>query len=129
MPHKLSSLVFCRMGYSRFRPLLAAALNPALCNPRDLDLMLASGKAALISTDKAAIVFEVRIYPSGLRDVHGLVAAGDLNDIVETLIPQAEAWGRANGCSGALIESRPGWARILKHHGYEPHQLAVRKEL
>lgn len=94
-----------------------------------LDRLIASRAAHIIGTTGSAIVFEAKAYPTGHRDVHGLVAAGDLRDIVETLIPQAEAWGRANGCSGALIESRPGWARILKHHGYEPHQLAVRKEL
>lgn len=111
------------------REQISDAIDSRLYSIEYLDALIRTGAAHISSTDRAAIAFALKTYPSGLRDVHGLVAAGDLHDIVEKLIPQAEAWGRANGCSGALIESRPGWARILKQSGYEPHQLAVRKEL
>lgn len=116
-------------AFGSHRDLIIAAIDTRLYSIDYLDTLIRNGTAQVRTTDRAAIAFASKHYPTGCRDVHGLVAAGDLRDIVETLIPQAEAWGRANGCSGALIESRPGWARILKHHGYEPHQLAVRKEL
>ena len=116
-------------GYLRFRPLFAAALDPRLYTLDHLDALVESGRGVFFHTGTAAIVAELRAYPTGARVVHGLVAAGDLADIVEILIPAAEAWGRSRGCIAATIESRPGWARLLKTHGYAAHQTAVWKDL
>ncbi len=92
-----------------------------------LDLNILSGEFRFFAGEGAAIVAELRDYPTGAKDVHGLIAAGDLGEIVADLIPQAEEWGREQGCIAAIIESRPAWAKLLP--GYEPHQLAIRKEL
>lgn len=123
--------------YQRFRPLFAEALDRRLYTIAHLDRLVLSGHAQIWFGDDAAIVTEVRTYPTGARVIHGLVAAAApdappgraVAEIVEILIPRAEAWGREIGCILAIIESRPGWARALKPHGYEPHQQAVRKEL
>ena len=115
--------------YARFRPLFAEALDPRLYTIEHLDGLLHSGRAQIWFGEAAAIVTEVRTYPAGAAVIHGLVAAGDLDEIVGTLIPRAEAWARSIGCAMAIIESRPGWARALKRCGYAPHQLAVRKDL
>jgi hypothetical protein len=92
-----------------------------------LDDQVLTGKAYFWRSDNAAIIAEIRTYPTGAKDIHGLIAAGELDEIVNVLIPQAEEWAREQGCIAAQIESRPGWARALKD--YEPHQLIVRKEL
>ena len=118
-----------RPDYLRFRPLFAEALDPRLYTIEHLDQLLFSGRAQIWFGEAAAIVTEVRTYPAGAAVIHGLVAAGDLDEIVGTLIPRAEAWARSIGCAMAIIESRPGWARALKRSGYAPHQLAVRKAL
>ena len=123
--------------YSRFRPSFAEALDPRLHTIEHLDDLLFSGRAQIWFGDEAAIVTEIRTYPTGARVIHGLAAAAApdaqpgraVAEIVEILIPQAESWGRSIGCILAIIESRPAWARALKPHGYEPHQVAVRKEL
>ena len=115
--------------YARFRPLFAEALDPRLYAIEHLDGLLCSGRAQIWFGEAAAIVTELRTYPAGARAIHGLVAAGALDEIVDRLIPRAEAWARSIGCGFAIIESRPGWARALKHQGYEPHQVAVRKAL
>ena len=116
-------------GYHRFRPQLAEALDPDFYPIEYLDALILSGRARFWAGAHAAIVAEIRDYPGGARAVHGLVAAGRIEDIVNQLIPLAEAWGKAIGCTSAIIESRSGWMRALKPHGYEPHQVAVRKEL
>jgi len=116
-------------GYLRFRPQFAAALDPAFYPIEYLDTLILSGRARLWVGAQAAIVAEIRDYPGGARAVHGLVAAGSIEEIGGHLIPGAEAWGKANGCSMAIVESRAGWVRALKADGYEPHQVAVRKEL
>ena len=94
-----------------------------------LDRMILSGSAHLWTAPDAAIVAEIRTFPTGARALHGLVAAGTLETITGRLIPAAEAWARERGCLLSIVESRPGWARALKQHGYVPHQLAVMKEL
>ena len=116
-------------AYPRFRSLFAEALDPRLYAIDHLDSLIASGRAQLWAGDAAAMVTEVRDYPAGGRVLHGLVAAGALEEIVEILIPRAEAWGRSVGCILAIVESRPGWTRTLKAHGYAPHQVALRKDL
>ena len=115
--------------YAAFRPLFEAALDGRLYRIEHLDALLGSGRAQIWFGDNAAIVTEVREYPTGARVVHGLVAAGELDEIVGTLIPRAEAWGRSVGCLLAVIESRPGWVRKLKAAGYRIHQTSVRKNL
>lgn len=115
--------------YARFRPRFAEALDPRLYRIEHLDALLSAGRAQIWFGEAAAIVTEVRTYPAGAGAIHGLVAAGELEEIVETLIPRAEAWARSIGCVMSIIESRPGWARALRSRGYAPHQLAVRKDL
>ena len=122
--------------YARFRGLFAEALDPRLYAVEHLDGLLYSGRAQIWFGEQAAIVTEVRTYPTGANVIHGLVAAATpasagagLDEIVDVLIPKAEEWGRSIGCVLAIIESRPGWARALKRRGYAPHQLALRKEL
>lgn len=114
-------------GYLSFRPAFTEAMDQRLYSIDWLDGRVLDGSALFWRTENAAIIAEVREYPTGAYDIHGLIAAGELAEIVETLIPQAEAWGRENGCVGALIESREGWARALKPMGYEPYQTSVRK--
>jgi hypothetical protein len=102
-------------------------MDERLFNLAYLDDLVLSFRAQAWYGDNAAMVTEIRTYPTGAMVIHGLVAAGSLEEIRDVLIPRAEAWARSIGCIMAIIESRPGWARALKD--YEPHQLAVRKEL
>lgn len=103
-----------------------AALDPDRYPAWHIDEQVASGKWRCWGNDKAAILAEIKTYPAGLREVHGIAAAGDLQEIV-TLIPHAEEWGRQHGCVRAVIESREGWLRMLPD--YCAHTVAARKEL
>ena len=115
--------------YGRFRPLFAEAMDRRLHDLPYLDRLLFSGKAQIWFGEEAAIVTEIRDYPTGARVIHGVVAAGGLEEITKVLIPKAEEWARSVGCVLAIVESRPGWARRLERQGYETHQVAVRKAL
>lgn len=117
------------MTYPRWREAFGEALDPRLHTLEWLDGLVDQGRVLLWANDEAAILAEVRFYPTGAKDIHGLVAAGDLSAIANDLIPQAEEWARRAGCIGAVIESREGWARVLKPAGYHPYQTALRKEL
>lgn len=109
-------------------PAFAAVMDQRYYTPGWLAGEVWSGRARFWSTDKAALVAEIKTYPAGSRDVHFLVAAGDVSELVEILRPKVEAWGQEMGCIAALVDSRPGWLRVLSPEGYELHQTAVRKE-
>lgn len=115
--------------YLRFRSQLAEALDPAFYPIEWLDQQILDGRAAPIATANACVVAEIRTYPGGAREVHGLVAAGDLAEIVAETIPAVEEMGREHGCRFACCESREGWVRMLKSSGYRVHQVTLRKEL
>lgn len=116
-------------AYQHWRPAFAAVLDRRYHPIAWLDGEVWSGRARLWASAGAALICELKAYPTGACDVHALIAAGDLAEIADVLRPRAEAWGRAHGAIAALIESRPAWGRALKSRGYAPHQLTVRKEL
>jgi len=120
--------VIC-LGYLRWRDEFAKVLDPALYTIGWLDGRVESGSAIFMGCDDAAILIEFREYPTGARDLHGLLAAGQLESIVGTLIPRAEAYAREQGAIAAVIESRAGWMKALVGHGYEPYQTCIRKVL
>ena len=115
-------------GYLHWRAAFAAAMDRRLHTPEWLDARILAGSAQFWRSDNSAAVTEIRTYPTGAYEVHGLVAAGDVVEVRDRIIPQVEAWGRAIGALGIVVESRPGWARALRPAGFTPHQLAVRKE-
>lgn len=115
--------------YRRFRSRFADELDPALYTLDWLDVEVFSGRMRLLSCGNSAILLSFRDYPTGLRELHGEFATGELDVILTTLIPAAEALGRANGCSTAVIQSRSGWVKVMKNHGYERFQTSIRKGL
>lgn len=114
-------------NYELWRERFAAALDPKFYRIEHVDAMVWYGRARLFANDLAAVLAEIKLYPTGASDVHFLVGAGDLDGLIE-LSADVESWGREAGCVGALIESRSGWAKVMKKHGYAPHQIAVRKD-
>lgn len=115
--------------YLRFRSQFAQVLDPERYTLQWLDAMVTFGQFVVIGNEDACILCEIKHYPTGTKDFHGMLAAGDLETIVETLIPYAESYGKELGCVGGLIESREGWAKALKSYGWEPFQLTLRKAL
>jgi hypothetical protein len=116
-------------GYCRFRDQFAEVLDPRRYRLDWLDQQILEGNFMLWVGDNAAIVASIETYPTGAKDIHGQIAAGDLEEIVNVLIPQAERDAKAMGCIGAKISSREGWGRALRGSGYEPYQLTLMKEL
>lgn len=83
--------------------------------------------AQLWITVGAALVTEIRVWPSGLREAVGWLAAGDLNELL-SLRPRFEAWARAHRCKRVgIVLGRRGWARKLP--GYRPAGIQLAKEL
>ena len=116
------------LDYLPWRDAFAGALDPRL-HPIDyLDRRILDGSVRLWTSPEAAVVTEIKTYPTGARAVHFLIVAGE-KDAIKRLGPPIEAWARSIGCIGALIESRPGWAREMKADGYSIHQVSIWKDL
>ena len=115
--------------YARWRPLFEQAIDQRFYTIEHLDRMIFDGITQIWFGEEAAIVTELKTYPTGVQVIEGIVAAGDLDEIVEHLIPKAEAWAKEFGCKFARIESREGWAKVLKKKGWEVSQTALVKEL
>lgn len=115
--------------YLRFRDAFASVLDPAFYPLEWLDGEVACGRMLLLSAEHSAILFSVKTYPSGLKELQGELAVGNIRDIVSDLIPRAEAFGKEIGCSVAVIQSREGWKSAMRDHGYKLHQTAIRKFL
>ena len=115
-------------GYVRHREEIAALLDPRCYSIGWIDRELLDGRVHALASEDAVIVFEVRTYPEGAKELHGLVAAGKLAAILP-LIGEAERWGKGQGCAFACIASREGWRKVLEEYGYEVHQVELRKDL
>lgn len=118
---------FPMMDYLDFRAGFASIIDPRFYTIEWLDQQVWAGFARCWACDDAAIIAEVKTYPTGATEVHGIAATGNLESIVNTLIPLAEEWGRSMGCITASISSRPGWVKALPD--YHLYQTTIRKEL
>jgi hypothetical protein len=116
------------VDYHPWRKRFAEALDPRFYRLDHLDSIINENRARIFTCPEAALIVELRHYPTGAYDGHVLIAAGDQAAVVNLLRPRAEQWLRDIGAAGALVESRPGWARLLKEHGYEMHQQVLRKD-
>lgn len=116
------------LAYLPWRTQFANVMDERFYTLAWLDEEVRSGRARCWADDRGAIIATLRTYPAGAVEVHGLIAAGEL-DAVKALIPLAEAWGCENGAIVASIASRAGWSRALSSDGYAVWQTELRKEL
>lgn len=121
--------------YNQWRPRFAEALTGPLFNIDYLDyLVLGCGLGQLWPGTDAALVTAFKYFPGPtghhpcVKVIEVIIAAGDADEVVDVLRPAAEEWAREQGCSFVLVESRAGWERILKKHGYDAYQVTLVKE-
>lgn len=86
------------------------------------------GEAQLWAGERSAHVTQIETYPFG-KAIEVLASGGDMDELIDVLRPQIEAWAKAQGCVAAHVVGRLGWARQLKSCGYEPLYTVIRKEL
>lgn len=115
--------------YQRFRDAFVDILDPVFYTPEWLDGEVWSGRMRLFSCEQSAILVSLKPYPTGVVELHGQLATGKLIEIVSTLIPLAAQWAASHGATSAVIESRPGWSKVMASHGYQLEQVSLRKAL
>lgn len=94
----------------------------------DVRAMVERGEAQFWFSANAAGVTEVVTYPR-FKSLHLWLCGGDMGEIVSILLPAAEAWAKAQGCTMTSTAGRMGWSRVLEPLGYEPVAQICMKEL
>lgn len=116
--------------WARCAPWLDAALAHAgrTHSLADVQDLVAAGDARFWSGRGCALVAAVEQDP-GERRLLIWLAGGDREELENSLLPLAEAWGRIEGCRRAVVIGRAGWERALKSKGYAPLARLIAKEL
>jgi len=116
-----------RDEFRRVWPLLKEAIIHDTHRKRHVWDAIDKGDCQLWTAPNAAIVTELRVFPTGLKVINGWLAGGELEG-VKALVSQAEAWGKSQGCVKAGIScGRAGWSRKLD--GYAVAGVQLTKEL
>jgi hypothetical protein len=116
--------------WARCAPWLDAALAHAgrTHDLADVRALVDAGEARLWPGRSSALVAAQEQDPCERRLLIWL-AGGDRVELENELLPQAEAWGRSDGCRRALVIGRAGWERALKAKGYAPLARVIAKDL
>lgn len=109
-------------------------LNDAIAASSDnytLDEVFARIKAqhATIFAGESAVLICELVRQNDVLIGHGWLGAGDMDELIRKLRPQAEAWAKSNGAVAITIDGRSGWQRPLKSHGYGVDSVTLRKEI
>lgn len=116
-------------GWDRLSPLLLPALDHAGTHDlADVANLINSGDAQLWAGISSILITTVDEYPKA-KVLTLWLAGGELDELVNFLRPEAEAWGETQGCTRAAIMGRDGWMRALRGAGYEPAAQLVMKDL
>jgi hypothetical protein len=83
----------------------AEALDPRFYTIDYLDERINGNTVRIFTCPEAALIVELRHYPTKAFDGHVLIAAGDPMAVVDQLRPRAEQWLRDIGAIGAIVEA------------------------
>ena len=87
---------------------------------------ISNGLFHLWAGKESALVTEFVIFPKH-KVLNLLFCGGDYNELTE-MLPSIEVFARAAECKRLYGGGRKGWARKLKHLGFEEEHM-IRKEL
>jgi hypothetical protein len=92
----------------------------------DVAREIIDGKAQHWRGEKSEIVTEIKSFPL-MKVCRVWLAGGDMDELVNVMLPDVEAWAKDNGCARVEIVGRKGWKRALPEYR-EPYAV-LHKEL
>jgi len=114
--------------WAKAAPLIERALKyQDTHNLEDVQRELWRQKAQLWCGEKSVIVTEINDYPTGKR-ARIWLAAGEMDELVDDMLPDVEAWAKGGGCVSITIVGRKGWLRKLKDN-YEQNYVTLERKL
>lgn len=94
----------------------------------DVEQMVANREAQLWLGENSAAVTEIIQFPRA-KALHLWLCGGDLKEITEMMLPKAEAFAKAEGCTKLTTGGRKGWDRVMSKHGFSPVASICAKDL
>lgn len=120
-------MINVRAEFEKAWPLLKPAIIHDTHRKRHIWDAIDKGLAQLWTLDGAALVTEIKVYPTGLRAMNLWLAGGVLAG-VQALVVRAEAEAKSRRCALMTISfCRPGWERAL--NGYSKAGIQLTKEI
>lgn len=115
--------------WERCSPWLGAALErDGTHNLDDVLAMVLADDAQFWPGERSAVITEILTLPK-VRALHVWLAGGDMDELIENMLPVIEDFARRAGCDRFSVAGRHGWERVLKNKGFEPAWRVVAKEL
>lgn len=87
-----------------------------------------SGRFQYWPGTRCCVVTEIMEYPRA-RKLHIFLAAGDLDEILDDILPQLKDFARETGCSAITNISRKGFLKRLPAHGFKAKSVAFEMEI
>lgn len=93
----------------------------------DVEELIFGGNAHFWPGLRSAAVTQWVHYPTG-KTLNVWLAGGDLNELVNDMLPAGEVWAKERGCTRVLLYGRKGWERALAPMGFRHHTTLLIKE-
>lgn len=109
------------MNRSKIEELIASALSHDPTNSYTVGDVLKEvqeHRAVMWLRDDSLCIANVLDKPNA-RIFNNWIAAGDLDELVQEILPHTEAKARELGCRAHTTNGRRGWVRVLKPFGFE----------
>lgn len=117
------------MNYLQYREAFAEILDSRTHTIEWLDAQVYAGFVRVWDAPDACLLTEIKQFPTGAFEVHVMIAAGNMETLVNETIKHVEAWAQEIGALFVTIASRKGWEKIMRPYGYEHWQTELRKEV
>lgn len=88
---------------------------------------ISEGRMQLWPAERGVMVTEIVVYPRR-KMLNIFLAGGDLDQLLD-MGDDMRAWAKAQGCDGAMLTGRKGWARVMKNHGWREKWITMTTEI
>lgn len=121
-------LALARSGFERCWPMLERALDehPGRYRKQDVWQLIETGQSLIWPLKRSAVITSIRVYPTGLKEMWGWLAAGDLDELKQ-FEPILSDTAKKMGCAAFVLSGRAGWARAL--NGFSKRGTILIKDL
>lgn len=117
-----------RSELQRCKPWIVAALERGngTHSFEDVAQGVEKGSMQLWPAPKGCLVTEIVVFPQKTV-LNIFLGGGDLEQLAD-MHRDVIAWGKAQGCTGAMITGRQGWVRAFRKYGWEHRAAVLTKE-
>lgn len=80
----------------------------------------------LWGNENCALITQILKHPSGLKVLNAIYGGGDMDDLLEEIMPSVMDYAKQIGCEKVTLEGRKGWERVFKNAKVESVILSLK---